>query len=213
MHRTSHTTHTRRRFARHAAWLVAAGLIGGCSKTEYPRYELNPAPKDSIQLAVKLKNAPADMYASAAYAAYKIINRQCLPVVTNLEGVQHAPDTHYVYMTPRRVDANTYVFTVYRDQMKRKAYYGRGTCEWELSLAGSNFKLRDAKENYHYSGVATPEEFQSDGGYTLYYRAKGARPSDGRLQYVDSSFGKNLFDNLSAKDQAEALSINISSVR
>lgn len=90
-----------------AAVLAAAVLLGGCSRPDYPEYQLNPTPKDAREVVIKLNNAPAGLEVSEAYASYRIVNQTCLPKVTNLQGVQSAPKTHTVRRPLRKVDDST----------------------------------------------------------------------------------------------------------
>ncbi|MEG2804997.1 hypothetical protein [Stenotrophomonas sp.] len=196
-----------------ATSLAVALLAGGCSRPEYPTYTLTPDPKDAEQLVVTLKNAPEGIYASSAYASYRLTNKQCLPVVTNLQGVQYAPYTRIVESTPHKVDETTYVLTVYRDQMEHRDYYGRGVCEWTLGFAAISFRRRDAPSPVYYAISASPERLQMDGAMTRYYRAKNSPLLDDGLPFEASSFGEDIFKSLSEDEQARTFSITISSVK
>ncbi|MCC7632520.1 hypothetical protein [Stenotrophomonas rhizophila] len=192
-----------------AAVLAAAVLLGGCSRPDYPQYQLNPAPKDALEVMIKLNNAPAGLDASEAYASYRIVNQTCLPKVTNLQGVQPAPKTHTVRTPLRKVDESTYEFTVYLDQMALRDYYGRGECRWEFSHAGSAPSLANAPNRVYFPISGGLAGMQGAGGETYFYAIDTTSPGFDGHPYVSAGLIKDAFDTIPAERRAQSFSMTI----
>lgn len=192
-----------------AAVLAAAVLLGGCSRPDYPEYQLNPSPKDAREVVIKLNNAPAGLEVSEAYASYRIVNQTCLPKVTNLQGVQSAPKTHTVRMPLRKVDDSTYAFTVHLDQMAIRDYYGRGECRWEFSHAGSAPGLANAPNHVYFSITGNLSNMQRDGGNTYFYAIDTTSPGFDGQPYHSAAFSKDAFDTVPAERRAQSFSMTI----
>lgn len=186
-------------------------LLCGCTPPEYPAYQLNPDPKDPLEVMIKLHDAPGDLRFSDASTTYRIINPSCLPETNNFEGVQHAPQTHTVRHQLRKVDASTYSFTAYRDQMKSSEYYGRGICNWKLTLAFSHPDLPSSPNRIYFTIAATPKELQQKGGLTTYFRIDRTSKSIDGAPRNAQDFTKERFEMLPESEKANIFSMTIKS--
>ncbi|WP_313179464.1 hypothetical protein [Stenotrophomonas sp.] len=163
--------------------LALLPLLTGCGSKERtpPPYELNPSPKEAVEVVVTTHDAPEDIYAAGAWVTYRIAN-DCLPPIDNFEGVRYGTDKHTLDITLQRVGPTTFKGTFFRDGLAEKDYFGRGPCRWAVALAGANLETKATRSFTYFSISATTEEASA-----IRYSSRTVRPQseDGEVYPAD----------------------------
>lgn len=207
MNATAPVVQRMRRRLSTGAVVLAALLLAGCSEPTYPPYALDPHPKDAVEILIKVENGPNGLEAHQARASYHVANQNCLPEVTNLQGVQQGPATYAVTLPVRDLGDGKYSFVLFLDQMSEKDYYGRGPCRWELALAWADFELPDVNERVYFRASSTSEALEQ--GVVTRYLPRHVHAQDNGRPYLANSISEDELDSLAQALKQEAFSIHM----
>jgi len=172
--------------------LALLPLLAACGSKERtpPPYKANPTPKDAYEVVVTTHDAPEDMYLSAAAVGYVIANESCLPPIDNFEGVRYGIEKHLIEIPLRKIAADRYTGTYFRDGLASKDYFGRGICSWEVQYVSASLKTRSTERFTFFPISTTPEKRTA-----TRYSPKEIRPAldDGEI-YPATDFSESRFE-------------------
>ena len=189
--------------------LALLPLLTACGSKERtpPPYEVNPSPKQAVEVIITTHDAPEDMYLEGAAVGYMIANGNCLPPINNFEGVSYGIGKHLVEIPLRKIAPDRYTGTYFRDGLASKDYFGRGVCSWEVQYVSASLKTRST-EQFTYFTISTTPEKRTATRYSL----KKITPvlDDGDI-YPATDLSETSFENsIPASDRSRYFSYTIS---
>ncbi|MFC6839699.1 hypothetical protein [Xanthomonas theicola] len=139
-----------------------------------PIYRKNPHPTQAYRITMTIEDAPGPFGHVEAAAFYQMTNHQQCTPVEPIAGVWPKQKEDSIPAVLQKMDATTYVATIYADGMVDADYYEKGICQWELMGVGLSLKATGKKEETNFSpsldkkevlGSMTKTTFFWDGGY------------------------------------------------
>jgi hypothetical protein len=120
--------------------LLLALVVSACGASmQKPDLKMNPNPKKRYEVTMAIQDAPGPFDSINAYAVYQVLNDVCVALQPG-SGARLAPYKKLPITLTRSGDS--YVGTIYADQMLDEDYYGLGVCKWTLTIAGVELKAR-----------------------------------------------------------------------
>jgi len=110
--------------------------VYGASVTK-PDVKLNPDPRMSYEITVKVENAPGSFDHVEGSVDYKVANPECVPL-TPMVGATLVPEKR-VAMRLMPVGNNVYKAHVLADLIHDEDYYRKGVCHWTVVGANADF--------------------------------------------------------------------------
>ena len=162
------------------AVLVAAGATG-CSPSilfggkATPDYKQNPNPKQRYDITMVIAHAPGPFASVEGSVSYDIQGEACLPPRTSFIGAQTAQTRASFPVSYTQVDDNTYVGTIYVDQMLDADYYGNGVCQWRLTATSVHLKATGAAGETKFTPHLMADAVLAEQAETTYFW-KGGYP-------------------------------------
>lgn len=169
--------------------LTSALAASGCAGAEHPTYQEAKAHRQAYAFTLELNNAPGPPPDATAHASHTI-DLECLPIVNNLEGIQHTPKTAIVDPEVSQRSDCHYEGRFYLDAMAEIDYYGRGPCGWRLQFIDIRISA-GGEEDTSFSTSISASEVASEGTLTRYF-SRDIYPRDRdrspQISSVDSGY-------------------------
>lgn len=189
--------------------LALLPLLTACGSKERtpPPYEVNPSPKEAVEVIVTTHDAPEDMYLGGAAVGYMIANGNCLPPIDNFEGVSYGIEKHLIEIPLRKIAPDRYAGTYFRDGLASKNYFGRGVCSWEVQYVSASLRTRSTERFTYFTMSTTPVERTA----TRYSR-KEITPvlDDGEIYPANDLSEASFESSIPASERSKYFSYNIS---
>lgn len=155
---------------------------------EHEHFAKNPEPRVGYRVRLRVENAPGSFEIVRMGGQYDVRNEsRCgrINPMTDTPGRM----TSMERMPFARVSGNEYESVIYLDEMQDEDYYGRGICNWELSLAYAVVIAKDERRDTGFAIRLSAHDLMSGGSVTRYYpyasypRVEGVEgfPSNGKL--------------------------------
>lgn len=164
-----------------------------------PLRTLNPAPRQALQIRVRIEDAPGRFDSIRGTAQYDVVNAaQCgkrdalsgaVPSITSNESFELT-----------RVSDTEFGGVVYTDRIVDEDYYGRGVCRWQLTEARVALKASGAKEEARFVAGVKGSQLAAGSASARYYWG-GYYPRAKQEGFAD--FGQNDLDQVPADKRAE----------
>lgn len=204
----------------HGVSCIFIFLLAGCNpmnavpgKTDSdgdPIYRKNPHPTQAYRITMTIEDAPGPFGFVDAAAFYQMTNhRQCTPIEP-IAGVWPKQKEDSVPAVFQKIDATTYVTTIYADGMVDADYYGKGVCHWELTGIGVSLKATGKHKETNFSpSLEKKEVLESKSKVTFFWI--GGYPRDEMEDYPD--FGHGNPSNFKEELRSQLFKVNLSSAK
>lgn len=129
-------------------------------------YRRNPNPKRRYDITMTIKNAPGtfeDVSWGAQYDA-----PDCVYMMDGTAGVHGNVDTA-IAIDFKKIDAATYIGTIYLDAMLDEDYFGKGECKWQFTGAYARLRATGKGEETLFVSFIDPKDVAATKTITSYY--------------------------------------------
>lgn len=130
------------------------------------RYRLNPSPRQGYEVAVTVQGAPGPMVLLGGSVSFQAAG--CSYVVSSWAGARAQPEA-VVPVTFVRLAGNTFVGTVYRDQLLDADYFGNGVCHWDITGVAAGFSATGDPAEASFSASLSLSQLLSTAPVVLNY--------------------------------------------
>lgn len=146
-------------------------------------YHRNPSPKRRYDITMKVENAPGPFESYGASAHYDAPD--CVYTMDRFAGVHGRVFTHFK-IDFKKIDATTFVGTMYLDAMQDEDYFGKGVCKWEFSNVGVGVSAGEGDDYITNFGISMDREDVIAQKTIKRYYAKTDYPKSDIRNYSDS---------------------------
>ncbi len=165
-----------------------------------PVYQKNPHPTQAYRITLTIEDAPGPFEWISGTAFYQITNhKQCTPIEP-IAGVWNKSDEDGIPIHFEKLDASTYVGTIYADGMIDADYYSKGVCTFELNGVGISLKATGKNEDTRFQPVLFKSEIYSSTPKITYFW-KGRYPKEDIDNFPDGGrLAEDQFNDSARKD-------------
>jgi len=157
-----------------------------------------------------IEDAPGPFGFVEAAAFYQITNHQQCTPIEPIAGVWPSQKEDSVSVVFQKIDARTYVATIYSDGMIDADYYGKGPCHWQLTGVGVSLKASGQKIETNFSPSLEKDQiFESRSKATYFWR--GGYPRSKVDDYPDT--GEASADNYAEPNRRDLFIVTLKAER
>ncbi|MCC8535818.1 hypothetical protein ACDH70_02710 [Xanthomonas axonopodis pv. poinsettiicola] len=166
-----------------------------------PVYRKNPHPTQAYRITMTIEDAPGPFEWISGTAYYQMTNhKQCTPIEP-IAGVWSKSDEDGIPIHFEKIDASTYIATIYADGMMDADYYGKGICLFELDGVGISLRATGNNDETRFQPALFKSEIYSTAPKVTYFW-KGRYPKADMNDFPDGgesgleNFGKDAQKNI-----------------
>ncbi|WP_115514610.1 MULTISPECIES: hypothetical protein [Xanthomonas] len=175
-----------------------------------PGYRKNPHPKQAYRITMTIDDAPGSFGFVDGAAFYQISNHQQCTPIEPIAGVWPKQKEDSVPAVFQKVDATTYVATIFADGMIDADYYGKGVCHWELTGVGMSLKASGEHEETDFAPSLEKEQILQSSSKKTYFW-KGGYPRSGVDDFPDT--GKPSAENYAEPNRRNLFVVTLKAER
>ncbi|MCC8472380.1 hypothetical protein [Xanthomonas phaseoli] len=150
-----------------------------------PVYRKNPHPTQAYRITMTIEDAPGPFEWVSGTAFYQMTNHQKCTPMDSFAGVWNKSKEDGIPVNFQKINAATYVATIYADGMVDADYYGKGTCSFELDGVGISLKATAKHEDTRFQPALFKNEIYSPAPKVTYFW-KGRYPKEDIDNFPDS---------------------------
>ncbi|MEQ7783826.1 hypothetical protein [Xanthomonas hortorum] len=154
-----------------------------------PIYEKNPHPTRAYRITMTIEDAPGPFEWISGTAFYQMTNHQKCTPMDSFAGVWNKSKEDGIPIHFQKINAATYVATIYADGMVDADYYGKGVCLFELSGVGISLRATGKEEETRFQPALFKNEIYSSAPKITYFW-KERYPKAGMDNFPDGGESK-----------------------
>ncbi|MBB4130677.1 hypothetical protein [Xanthomonas sp. 3075] len=171
-----------------------------------PVYRKNPNPRQAYRITMTIEDAPGPFGFVDGAVFYQITNHTLCTPIEPIAGVWSKQKEDSIPADFKKIDATTYVATIFADGMIDADYYGKGICHWELTGVGMSLKASGKKEETNFSPSLEKEQILGLSSKKTYFW-KGGYPRSKVEDYPDTGEGSS--DKYAEPNRSNLFLINL----